>query len=204
VKQALLLAGLVFWALGACASPVTLHLLSFDGPVVNGIPTYPYTLQIDGESPFFGMCNDYYHDGTPGDKWHANLTNLGSGDLSTVRFASSGLLAYQEAAWILLQTGMNAPTEWPDLNYAVWAIFNPSLPIGPSAQSWIDSAQAEARKKFPSANFSLVEIATPVDINAPETGDQEFMYITPEPGSLILLGSGALGIAGVLRKHWKP
>jgi len=42
-------------------------------------------------------------------------------------------------------------------------------------------------------------IATPVDVNAPPTGDQEFIYITPEPGSLILLASGCVGIAGLLR-----
>lgn len=178
-----------------------MHLLSFDGPFVNGIPTYPYTLLIAGDSPFFGMCNDYYHDGTPGDKWLANLTNLGTGDLSNVRFAASGLIAYEEAGWILLQTRVTAPDQWPDMNFAVWHIFNPTVPIDTLAQSWINLAEHEAQKRFENVDLDLVMIATPVDKNAPPTGDQEFMYIiTPEPASLVLLASGAMGMAGVLRR----
>jgi PEP-CTERM motif len=186
----------------ALANPVTLHLLSFDGPFVNGIPTYPYTLLIGGE-PFIGMCDDYYHGGTPGDKWHANLTNLGSGDLSLVRFASSGLVAYQEAAWILLQTRTTAPVQWPDMNFAVWHIFSPSVPIDAQAQSWIMLAQLESQKQFPNVDFHVIEIATPVGRIEPSYEPQEFMYITPEPGSVILLGSGVLGIAGTLRRKLK-
>jgi len=177
-----------------------MHLLSFDGPFVNGIPTYPYTLQIGDSVPFIGVCDAYYHDGAPGDSWQANLTNLATGDLTYLRFASSGLEAYEEAAWILLRTDVNAPNQWPDMNYAIWAIFNPTVPIDSTAQAWIDQAQSQAKKKFPNVDFSLVMIATPVDINAPPTSDQEFMYITPEPGSLILLVSGALGMARLLRR----
>lgn len=181
-----------------------MHLVSFDGPFVNGIPTYPYTLLIGGGSPFFGMCNDYYHDGTPGDNWLANLTNLGTGDLSNVRFASSGLIDYEEAGWILLQTRVTARAELPDMNFAVWHIFNPTVSIDSLAAFWIDLAQQEARKKFENVDLGLVMIATPVDKNAPPTGDQEFMYIiTPEPGSLLLLASGAMGMAGVLRRKLK-
>ena len=120
--------------------------------------------------------------------------------LTYLRFASSGLEAYEEAAWILLQTDVNAPNQWPDMNYAIWAIFNPTVRIDSTAQAWIDQAQSQAKKKFPNVDFSLVMIATPVDINAPPTSDQEFMYITPEPGSLILLVSGALGMARLLRR----
>ena len=196
--------GLLLWAACAAASPVTLHLLSFDGPWVNGIPTYPYTLLIDGGEPFQGACDDYYHDGAPGDRWQANLTNLGTGDLTYLRFASSGLEAYQEAAWILLQTMVTAPTDWPDMNYAIWAIFNPTVPINAAAQSWIDQAEIAAQKKFRGVDFNLVMIATPVDIDAPPTGDQEFIYITPEPASLVLLASGLMGIAGMLRRKSKP
>jgi hypothetical protein len=50
------------------------------------------------------MCDDYYHDGAPGDVWQANLTNLGTANLATARFTSSGLVSYHEAGWILLQT----------------------------------------------------------------------------------------------------
>ena len=180
-----------------------MELFSFDGPFVNGIPTYPYTLAFKASESFLGLCDDYYHDGAPGDTWRANLTNLGTGNLTYVRFASSGLIAYREAAWILLETQVTSDPQWPDMNFAIWHIFNPTVPIDQQAQDWIDLAVQEAQLGFPGVDFSLVMIATPVDINAPPTGDQEMMWITPEPGSLTLLASGALGIAGVLRRKLK-
>lgn len=171
----------------------------FDGSWQSG---YPYTVELNSSLPFWAMCDDYYHDGTPGDIWLANLTNLGTGNLTNLRFASSGLVAYEEAAWILLQTRVTLPPQWTDMNYAVWSIFNPTVVIDQQAEDWIDLAEQEARKKFQGVNLHLVEIATPVDIDAPPTGDQEFIWITPEPGSLILLGSGVVGIAFELHRKW--
>ncbi|MGA9566546.1 MAG: PEP-CTERM sorting domain-containing protein [Candidatus Korobacteraceae bacterium] len=206
----LTLASFLFWAAVLSASQVTLRLVSFDGPFVNGIPTYPYSLVGAGSVPFWAMCDDYYHDGTPGDTWLANLTNLGTGNLTYLRFASSGLVDYREAGWILLETQVTMPTQWPDMNYAVWHIFNPTVPIDSQAQLWITAAQQQAQQGFPGVDFYHVEIGTPIDINAPPTGDQEFMWIVPgsifpvvpEPGSLILLATGALGLAGVLRRKY--
>ena len=208
MKRTLLLVALLFGALAAYSSPVTLQLVSFDGPFVNGIPTYPYTLQYNGVAPFWGICDDYNHDGAPGDVWLANLTNLGTGNLTYLRFASAGLLAYQEAAWILLQTEVTSAPLWPDMNFAVWHIFDPSVPITPKAQLWVSAAQFQSRRKFPNVDFSNVMIGTPVEKDAPPTGDQEFMWIiqptnVPEPGSMVLLGTGALTAVSALRKKWK-
>ena len=190
---------------------------------MNGIPTYPYTLQIGNGKPFFGMCDDYYHDGAPGDVWQANLTSLGRPNLANMRFGqSAGLAAYDEAGWILLQVATTAPVQWADMNFAVWHIFSPSVAIDQQAQGWIDLAQVEAQHGFPGVNFYDVLIATPVNIYAPPTGDQEFLFVVkngplpcagsscppahggsggdsppavPEPSSVALLASGIAGVA---------
>ena len=226
VKRPILLVSLLLWALGAFASPVTLQLLSFDGPWVNGIPTYPYTLQIGNGKPFLAMCDDYYHDGAPGDIWQANLSSMGKPYLPNLRFGqSAGLTAYDEAAWILLQVATAQPVQWADMNYAVWHIFNPSVAIDPQAQGWIDLAQTEAKKGFPGVNFYVVLVATPVNIYAPPTGDQEFLFVVkngpipcrgnncppgpnppvppsvPEPSTLSLLASAVAGAAAWLKSR---
>jgi hypothetical protein len=200
--------------------------LSFDGPFVNGIPTYPYTLQIGNSKPFLGMCDDYYHDGAPGDIWQANLSSLGRPYLPNMRFGQSGgVLSYEEAGWILLQVAATPQVQWPDMNFAVWHIFNPSVAIDSQAQGWIDLAQTEAQNGFPGVNFYDVLIATPVNINAPPTGDQEFLFVvkngpTPcshlpcppnpippvppnvsEPSSLALLASAVAGAAAWLNRR---
>src|SRR5579871_1090943 len=76
----LLLLALVFgWAVCAYAGPVEFKFIGFkDGQWQNG---YPYAIQPLGGSStsiLFVMCDDYFHGGTVGDTWEANITQLGS------------------------------------------------------------------------------------------------------------------------------
>ena len=52
------------------------------------------------------MCDDWVHGGAPGDTWQANYTNLGTGNLSLLRFNQlpGALTLYDEVGWLLLQT----------------------------------------------------------------------------------------------------
>lgn len=213
LNRLILLSSLLLWAACAVASPVTVVLQSFDGPYVNGIPTYPYTLGFAATLPFLAMCNDYYHGGAPGDVWLANLNNMAALDMTAVRFSSSGLSAYQQAAWILLQTEATPPQQWADINFAVWHVFNPTVPIDAQAQHWIDLSVAN----YKGVDYRKVYVATPMQIEAPPAADQEFIFIwnypsppgtinplespVPEPGSLVLLGTGAMGIFAAMRKQ---
>ena len=42
-------------------------------------------------------------------------------------------------------------------------------------------------------DFSQVMILTPTHAHC-DGGDQEFLYLTPEPGTLMLIGSGLIGL----------
>ncbi len=190
-------------------NPVQAEFISFNGGLwQNG---YPYTLGIVGVPGLVpAMCDDYVHGGQPGDIWSANITNLGSNNLSLTRFGHEddalGLALYREAAWILLQTPTTPPSEYSAMNYAVWHIFDRAAPLDPGAQEWLNLARMEAAAGFPGAHFDSVYIITPVDqYDQNPDSPQEFLTIdaqvggrgggtTPEPGTLLLLGTGLLAV----------
>lgn len=203
MRRVLLVAGLLLAAVAAHAAPVNVTLLGYSGG--NWQNGYPYYLTFGpGGSVQTAMCDDYLHGGAPGQSWLANVTVLGTQDLSLARFnmVQNALTLYEEAGWILLQTPFTNSNQWKDMNYAVWHIFDNAVPLDNGAQGWLNSAEAEAALGFPGVDFNKVFILTPVNQHDPNLNDpQEYLYIdppggggatTPEPGTLALLGSGAL------------
>lgn len=204
MKKLLLVVGLLLAAGTICTGQVNVELLGFSGGQwQNG---YPYSASINGSSPINVMCDDYAHGGLPGDEWPANLTNLGTGDLSLTRFnqLQNALTLYQEAGWLLLETQVEQQNQWQDMNGAVWYIFDNSAPLDQGAQFWLNQAEQEAQGGFKGVDFNKVEIITPTNQHDPDpNGPQELLTIvnggggtTPEPGTFILLGTGLLGLLG--------
>jgi hypothetical protein len=180
---------------------------------------YPYYIEpTDGPNSliYAVMCDDYAHGGMPGQEWDANTTVLGSDNLSLTRFnnipginALWPLRLYDEAGWILLQTQVVQTSEWQDMTYAVWHIFDPNAPLVGDAQKWLTLAQNQAEIGFPGSDFFKVYIVTPVDQHDPDPNSmQEFLYLgpdsrsgdgaasatTPEPGTFLLFGTGVIAL----------
>jgi hypothetical protein len=157
----------------------------------------------------------------PGDQWMANITDLGTGNLTLVRFNNIigpnslyDLMLYDEAGWLLLETQLEPSSQWVYMNSAVWTIFDPSAPCDSTCQAWMSAAQRSIRG-LPQSFYDDVYIITPSGINQhnPDPHSiQEFMYIgqassgtgagtdapqtTPEPGTLVLMGTGVLALFG--------
>jgi len=220
MRRLVLLVVLLGWAVCAAASPVEFEFVAWNnGQWQNG---YPYVIQPlggSGSTPLFVMCDDYIHGGMPGDMWSANISQLGSGNISLTRFnkmpsgptSLAPLTRYDEAGWILLQTLHEPGSMFQAMNYAVWNLFDPSAPCDNGCAMWLMNAEEAAQMHFPDTDFDRVYVITPVDQYDPNpNGPQEFLAIgtdsgliihppgapTPEPGTLLLLGSGLAAIIG--------
>jgi PEP-CTERM motif len=187
---ALILAGTAF------ADSVT---LTGAGPAnQGGVYVYPYTLQI-GNSSFAGICDDYFHEVYVGETWNANIYTFSQ--YTSGRFGSEGLQNYEEAAWLLSLIPSVNPKEVGDINFAVWSIFSTGVPVQAAGNGllgsnyWLQLAEAQ---NFSNFDFSNYRIVTPTDSG---TGSaQEYLIRVPEPSSILMLGTGLIGFAGLLRK----
>jgi PEP-CTERM motif len=204
MRKCLLLVAL----LAMIAVPVladTLHFDSVGGATgaVNGTTyyVYPYNISVNGGSPLEMMCDTFNGHTNVGDTWTAELHTFGDVGSGNTMFGDPSL--YLAAAW-LLNHGGNAA----DINIAVWGLFT-DLNLTGNSLALHDAALAFATSGNAALNSILeanLRIYTPVRLDANgglgvDQDKQEFLTMVPEPGTLMLFGSGLLSAVGVLRRR---
>ena len=168
------------------------------------IGTYGGTRGYGGANPYqVGLnCVDYFHEVMFGQEWDANISNLGSGDVSLTRNPGS-LSLYREAAWLI----SNYSTSNVQATQAtLWNLFQNPGANWPSDPALL----ADAEAPHPGFDFGQFYVVTDVNAGGPNDSAsvQEFLVFdssrtsletttASEPATMLLVGTGILGLGGV-------
>jgi len=183
---------LALLAVPALAGPLNMQFTGL--PTGNnywGVASYPYNVSVNGGPNQWMMCIGYYEHIETWGTWKANVVNVGSLDPVVDRLDYEAAFLFEMA---VLDHGSDS-----NLNAAIWYLFEGAPSLAPEAAALVALAKSRVFRQGEFADVLLFEA-----IPGTESGNmgkaQDFLTSTPEPGTLALLGSGMVGVAGILRR----
>jgi hypothetical protein len=220
IKTTLLTLGMAF-ALSGAASAASIVNVVFVGPGTsvtdsNGVAVTPYNITIDGV-PQVVTCYDLMDDIVRGDSWQAYEYTLS--DAITDGMFHTGFgdpeIGYKSVGWLSAQT-YSTPAEEVGLQYAIWDVFgSPQALSGDELTAYNNYETAlndeinyvdpvtHTVTPFGNFDFSHTTYLEPTTGAVGASGTkQAFVFAitpggpnqssTPEPGTLVMIGSGLL------------
>jgi hypothetical protein len=198
----LLLLAISFCTLASASSTtVDMKFLHVGTNVSAGFYTYPYYFSVNGGKTTTMMCDAFHNFNRAGETWNATVTGL---------LAGKGLFGKDfndyKAAGIIFLGVMNGSISATTGNWAVWNLFTKNATSNAAVLA-LDKNALLLAASAKSSEFKSLVLYTPVG-GSPGHGPQEFIgyrtaaLSTPEPGSLMLISTGLVGIGLLMRRKF--
>jgi hypothetical protein len=202
--SSLVLLAAIFLCTGSALanSNVTMQLTSVGGNNAGGVYTYPYYFSINGTKPVALICDSYDNEVVVGETWKAYKSSL----LSGKGMFGNQLLDYK-AAGLIFKSILNGSVNVNAGNFAIWGLFstnaqNNSFFQGSGAAA-IETEYLTLASTAKNSAFNGLFLYTPIP-GTQSWGNTAQEYIgyspVPEPGSLLMFGTGLISLAGIIRR----
>jgi hypothetical protein len=183
-------------------STVNMKLTGVGSNNAGGVYTYPYYFSINGNAPVALICDSFDNSVVVGETWQANVTSLLSG-----KGLFGGQLLDYKAAGLIFKSILNGTLGANVGNYAIWGLFSTNAQNSSFFQSSgagaIEQQYLVLAANAPNSAFSGLVLYTPISGTQSWGGTaQEYIGYSPvpEPGTLMLFGTGLLSFAGMVRR----